>query len=66
MPRPIKDGKVVATRINEVKRQELATLLVELGYCYERDGVKLPAWGEFLEAIADGDLMIYKKILPSP
>lgn len=66
MPQPNKNSKHIGTRINEDKLTALSAFVVGMGYCYERDGASLPAWGAFLEAIADGEIIIYKKVTPLP
>lgn len=66
MPRPKKDSEWVRTRIDKQKRDKLEALLVSLGYAYPRDGKLQPAWGEWLEAIADGEILMHKKINITP
>lgn len=43
-------------------KAKLKSLIIKLGYTYKRgEGVE-PAWGEFFEAIAKGDIILYKKV----
>lgn len=70
MPRPKKDSELISTRINRVKRDYLAQAVIDLGYSYRRTdpvtGTETiqPLWGEWLEAIADKELIMYKKVSP--
>jgi hypothetical protein len=40
----------------------LKALVVGMGYRYWRRESPEPAWSEFLEAIAKGDIILYKKV----
>ena len=72
MPRPKKNTEQVATRIDKEKRDRLAKLVIDLGYSYSRTDaatgfeVVQPLWSEWLEAIADGETIMFKKVSPNP
>lgn len=45
------------------KRKQLEEQIIELGYYYTRDGVKLASVGKYLEDIVDGNILHHKRIL---
>ncbi|HEY9640148.1 MAG TPA: hypothetical protein V6C57_06670 [Coleofasciculaceae cyanobacterium] len=70
MPRPRKNSEPVSTRIDQDKRDRLAKMVIDLGYGYSRTdpvtGLEAvqPMWGAWLEAIADEELIMFKKVAP--
>lgn len=58
--RPKKKTVPVRTRMDEERAERLANRLIEGGFVYERDGVKLPEWGQWLEALEARGVMISK------
>jgi hypothetical protein len=70
MPRPEKDTEPISTRIDRKKRDRLAEMVIAMGFSYTRKDAKTgelkiqPLWGEWLEAIADVDIAMFKKVDP--
>ena len=62
MPRPSENRKIVSANPRVELREKLGQKIVEMGYVHIREGVALPAWTEFLEAIAEEKIILYKKI----
>lgn len=66
MARPKEGKESLIVRIDPELRSRLVRVVVSLGYTYTRDGIDQPAWGRFLEAIASGEIIAYKKISRPP
>jgi hypothetical protein len=49
-----RNTKVLNTKVDSIKQQELGKDLLAWGYSYRRQGISAPWWGAFIEAIADG------------
>lgn len=62
MPRPNEGRKRIVARLQPQDQELLAEIAIKLGYSRTYEGETLPTWGEFLEAIAHGDLILYKKV----
>lgn len=59
MSRP-KEGRIkFTTRLLPEDLEKLSEIVRSLGYTYGKDS---PAWGEWMEAIVRGDILLYKKI----
>lgn len=62
MPRPPEGRKQITANPKEELRVKLGQKLIDMGYAHIREGVALPAWTEFLEAIANDEIILYKKV----
>lgn len=62
MPRPKEHREEIKARLKSETRKKLKKMVVDMGYSYWREGLPEPAWTEFLEAIASGDIILYKKL----
>ena len=62
MVRPHENRKEIKARLKPEDREKLKALVVGMGYRYWRQESAEPAWTEFLEAIATGDITLYKKV----
>lgn len=49
-----RNARVVNTRVDAQKHQDLSVDLIAWGYKYQVKGNPAPWWGAFIEAIADG------------
>jgi|GEM_PF-3648179 len=62
MGRKKRNKDAVILRISPEKRDRLEKALVQLGFTYCRGGNRFASWSKWVEAIADGDIICYKKI----
>ena len=62
MTRPRENRQEIKARLKPEDREKLKTLVIGMGYRYWRRESAEPAWTEFLEAIATGDIILYKKV----
>jgi hypothetical protein len=60
--RPQEYRQEIKARLKPEDREKLKTLVIGMGYRYWRRESAEPAWTEFLEAIATGDIILYKKV----
>ena len=60
--RPQEHRQEIKARLKPEDREKLKTLVVGMGYLYWRRESAEPAWTEFLEAVATGDIILYKKV----
>ena len=63
MPRPSKPTKRIASRVPTKDADKLAEIVMGMGYIYERDEEVQPAWGEWMSAIATGEILLFKKVV---
>lgn len=52
----------IMARLTPEHREKLGQMLIGMGYSYHRGESQLPSWTEFLEAIAEGEIILYKKV----
>lgn len=62
MGRKKENKEIIIARLKPEARDLLAQKLIDMGYVHNRDEVDLPAWSAFLEAIAAGNIVLYKKV----
>lgn len=62
MPRPKENRVAILARLKPEDRERLGKRIIELGFCYSRDGETEPAWTAFLEAVSRDEILLYKKI----
>ena len=62
MSRPHEHKTEFKIRLKTEDKARLKTLVLRLGYTYKRGSGVEPAWVEFFEAIAKGDIILYKKV----
>jgi len=62
MVRPHEHRQEIKARLKPEDREKLKALVVGMGYRYWRQESAEPAWTEFLEAVATGDIILYKKV----
>ena len=62
MPRPHENRVMFKIRLKPEDKDRLKSLVINLEYIYKRgEGVE-PAWVEFFEAIANDEIILYKKV----
>ena len=62
MSRPHENRVMFKIRLKPEDKDRLKSLVINLGYTYKRgEGVE-PAWVEFFEAIANDEIILYKKV----
>lgn len=66
MPRPKENKREIKASVSPEDYEKLREFAISLDYTYERDGVTLPGWSELLGAIAQGELLIYRKVSTTP
>jgi len=62
MVRPKENRIPIVARLKPKDRENLGKRLIDLGFSYPRNDKLEPAWTEFMEAVATGDIILYKKI----
>ena len=62
MARPNENRQEIKARLKPEDRERLKAIVVSMGYRYWRQESAEPAWTEFLEAMATGDIILYKKV----
>ena len=62
MPRPSENREPVTGKLKPKDRELLKQKVINAGYYRIYRGEKLPAWTEFMEAIAQGDIILHKKL----
>jgi hypothetical protein len=60
--RPKENRIPIVARLKPEDRESIAQRLIDLGFSYPRNGTVEPAWTEFMEAVATGEIILYKKI----
>ena len=60
--RPKENRIPIVARLTPEDRKSIAQRLIDLGFSYPRNGTVEPAWTEFMEAVATGEIILYKKI----
>jgi hypothetical protein len=73
MPRPNEDKARIQCRLPKGKKADLDKVLIEAGFFFRHKKNTYPMYGEFLEALLDGDpralsiiLKIFSKIIGKP
>ena len=73
MPRPNEDKVRIQCRLPKQKKADLDKVLIEAGFFFRHKKNTYPMYGEFLEALLDGDprassviLKISSKIIENP
>jgi hypothetical protein len=52
----------LATRMDKAKKEALGQRIIDMGYWYLKDSKRLPAWRQWLEAVSDRELEMYKRV----
>lgn len=60
--RPRENRIPIVARLKPKDRENIAQRLIGLGFSYPRNGTIEPAWTKFMEAIATGEIILYKKV----
>ena len=63
MGRKKEDKTAFIVKMQADKRKQFEKQIIDLGYYYTRDGVKLPSVGKYLEDVVDGNILHHKRIL---